>query len=392
MSQNQNAGIVSAPSSGGAGAMNTFADNGGRILRNIHLFCIFWGNPWITPAGPITPTTPTIGNVLDAARRIVDSPYMSGLAQYRRIGRGKVSGTALVNSVVGSSLADPPNPFTDNDVSTLVENLIAGGLVADPNTITDPLYIVFVPTGVGQGGSTIGEHTFYTRGDGVRVPYAWVTNDGTLANLSIILSHEIVEACTDPEGSAFLGIAGTCSGSGWCEIGDICSNSGDVNGVTVQEYYSNREGRCIIPDAAYEKSHTKEHKDKDKDKDKESQKENKDGAKEKDNTKDVKDKDTKDIKDKDTKDVKDKDKEKDKENQKENKDGAKDKENRKENKDGAKEKDRDDFNSISLAISELGAHVSELNQRLANLSGGTGEAFIKPIERPDVGGYVYKEK
>ena len=35
-------------------------------------------------------------------------------------------------------------------------------------------------------------------------------------------THELVEALTDPEGSAVLGIPGTCRQGGWCEIAVIC--------------------------------------------------------------------------------------------------------------------------------------------------------------------------
>jgi hypothetical protein len=196
-------GVVTAES-GEVGAANKFVNNGGPVLTNVHLVLIFWGTAWAN-AG----TTPGVGQVMDSARRIVDSPYMSGLLQYSNIRRGRVSSATLVGSAVSTSPDNPPNPFTDNDVSTLVENLIVGQFVPAPSSLVNPLYVVFVPNGVGQGGSFIGEHTYYTRQDGTRVKFAWVTNNGTIANLTTILSHEIVEACTDPEGSAWLGVSGT---------------------------------------------------------------------------------------------------------------------------------------------------------------------------------------
>ena len=61
------------------------------------------------------------------------------------------------------------------------------------------------------------------------------------------MSHEIVEAATDPEGTGFLGVHGTCDGKGWCEIADICTSTGVVDDVAVRSYWSNQAGECIVP-------------------------------------------------------------------------------------------------------------------------------------------------
>jgi hypothetical protein len=39
-----------------------------------------------------------------------------------------------------------------------------------------------------------------------------------LASVTRIMSHELVESATDPEGGAVLGVARTCRQSRWCEI------------------------------------------------------------------------------------------------------------------------------------------------------------------------------
>jgi hypothetical protein len=104
-----------------------------------------------------------------------------------------------------------------------------------------------MPTGVNSSNTSfIGEHTYYTR-SGQRIHFAWVTNAGNLSSLTRIISHELVESATDPEGSAFLGVAGTCSQGGWCEIGDVCSSTSTLDGVTVQSYWSNQAGACVVP-------------------------------------------------------------------------------------------------------------------------------------------------
>ena len=48
---------------------------------------------------------------------------------------------------------------------------------------------------------------------------------------------------------AILGDVGTCSGEGWCEIGDVCEGIGGiVNGVSVQSYWSQQDMACKVFD------------------------------------------------------------------------------------------------------------------------------------------------
>jgi hypothetical protein len=102
----------------------------------------------------------------------------------------------------------------------------------------------------------IGEHSYFWYWDVdlplgfdvARAHYAWVTSDGTLDTVTTILSHELVEVVTDPEGSGVTG--SSCSAAGWCEIGDVCeSSTGSVGEVIVQSYWSELASACVIPGA-----------------------------------------------------------------------------------------------------------------------------------------------
>jgi hypothetical protein len=66
----------------------------------------------------------------------------------------------------------------------------------------------------------------------------------------VLVSHELVEVATDPQGGGFLGAKGTCDESGWCEIADVCESLSVLDGVTVQAYWSNRDHDCIAPGSA----------------------------------------------------------------------------------------------------------------------------------------------
>ena len=222
-----------------AGGAAKFSDQGGKVLQVVQVQLVYWGSAWTatTPA-----PTPTSAAVTDAVRRILAGPYLTGLNEYRGIGRGFLRGASVITT------SNPPANFTDAQVWNFVNGQITAGALPEPDVDGQTLYVVVMPQGVNASNSGfIGEHTFNSR-NGVRVPFAWITNNGALDSVTRIISHEIVESCTDPEGSAILGVAGTCSQSGWCEIGDVCSSTQVRDGVSVQSFWSDAAGACVVPD------------------------------------------------------------------------------------------------------------------------------------------------
>jgi len=234
------------PKAAGADATKSvaFADKGGRILESVKVQLIFWGTGWKQSASP------SAADIGGAIATILSGPYTSALNQYR----GIRAGTLLGSTTIAES--DPPNPFTTNDVAKFVHDQIKGGVVPEPDVSPDLLYCVILPPGVNSADSSvIGEHSFcfYVDYDPPLdldlnwIHFAWVTNDGTLATVTTIFSHELVESCTDPEGTGWTATSGPCIGSGWCEIGDVCSSTGQVGGVTVQSYWSQNDQACVVP-------------------------------------------------------------------------------------------------------------------------------------------------
>ena len=219
------------------GAVPSFVDQHGPLLTNVDVQLIFWGSSW--GGSP----TPSVVDITNAVANMIDGPYTSALSQYRGIGNGNLRGATVITS------SNPPNPFSDSDIANFLSNLFANGTLPDPSQDSQILYCVIMPVGVNNTSSGfIGEHAFFVYRSNVRAHFAWVTNNGTLDFLTEIFSHELVESCTDPEGSGFLGTPGTCSQGGWCEIGDVCEGSfGTVNGVMVQSYWSQRDNACIFP-------------------------------------------------------------------------------------------------------------------------------------------------
>jgi len=212
-----------------------FVDKHGRVLESPQLYLIYWGSAW--GAAP----TPTVAEITAAVRTLLASAYLTGLTQYRGSGHGALRGSTLVAS-------DPPDRFTDDQVADFVDDQIALGTVPGPDPDNQTVYGVVMPTGVTpESPGWTGEHN-YDKRSGQKIPYAWFSNAGDLAGITGIISHELVEAATNPDGHGFLGVKGTCDGSGWCEIADVCQSTwSTVDGVTVQGYWSNRDNDCIVP-------------------------------------------------------------------------------------------------------------------------------------------------
>ena len=241
-------GADAAPGGGAAGT--SVVDYGGPVIPNVTVRLVFWGSAWA--AG----TSPSADEVTTAVQTLLASSYMAGLNQYRGIGGGAFAGAMT------ESGSDPPNPFSNDDVSRFLTGCFEAGSLPEPETDPSLLYCVIMPPGVAYTSvSTVGEHSYYWYMDYDfpfdldinKVHYAWVMNDGTLSSVSRIFSHELVESVTDPEGDGVqLNAPGICTAdpNNWCEIGDVCSSTGLVGGVTAQSYWSQTDGTCVVPSAS----------------------------------------------------------------------------------------------------------------------------------------------
>jgi hypothetical protein len=231
-------GIAASPATKPAGPGIRFVDFHGPVLRAMQLHLVYWGIDWI---GTLPPTA---DRITAAVRTMMASSFMTGLRQYRDIGRGTLRDA--------TTITDPTAPalFDDHDVRDLLNALFDAGTVASPDQGNQSLYLVMTPFGTrSREHDYAGEHSYYVHA-GQRVRFAWITHDSTLAATTALISHEVVEAVTDPEGSGVLGVDGTCHRLGWCEISDVCSPTGVIDGVVVQSYWSNADGACVVTNTA----------------------------------------------------------------------------------------------------------------------------------------------
>lgn len=212
-----------------------FADNGGPVLSAAQIYIIYWGRTWT----PGLSASPAASQIASAVQTVVASSYLTGLAQYRNIGPATVSRSLVVTA------SDPPSEFTNDHIEAFLDALFDTGALPDPDD--DALYLVTIPAGIhSDANEFVGEHSYYER-HGQPIRYAWTADSLSLDRATRIITHELVESLTDPQGNAILGAPGTCHQHGWCEIADICPSTGLLNGVTVASYWSNAAGECVIP-------------------------------------------------------------------------------------------------------------------------------------------------
>lgn len=250
----EGSGVVMAPekrppSTLAAPAIHT-VDLGGMVKTAVHVGLVFWGTAWGSNL-----TVPSMGNVINAVINILSGTYLDGLAQYRNCGTNErtLQGLAYISFPIGNSPANPPNPFSEQDVQNFIWDLLRQNLI--PISIFDPAHLICVimPPNVNYKGTFAGNHSFLRFNEpwltNWKIHYSWVMNDGTLNFVSSLFSHELVEAMTDPEGDGFQ-VSGsskcTPNSPNWCEIGDVCGGVQSVNGVSVETYWSDNANGCIV--------------------------------------------------------------------------------------------------------------------------------------------------
>jgi hypothetical protein len=248
------AGTLKDPNTlGGPPPAIAFAPGPAQKLNNVHVQLIFWGAWWNNNNPLATQVSNAVGNLLAG-------PYMTYLAQYG-VHRGNVRGTTFAND-------SEPGTFTYQAVGNFIVNLLDNDRLPEPDddwpivfAVIMPLNSAFqgdsrietVPLPPGTVSQVIGANSSiiwndYDLGDVDNDPayFFWTGNDGTLNFITTVLSHELVELATDPNGGDGVRQVG-CSG-GSCQIGDVCQTWCDsVRGVRAQAYWSQLDGNCVLP-------------------------------------------------------------------------------------------------------------------------------------------------
>lgn len=230
-----------------------FTYHGGPVISRVKVFTIFWGT-----------NIPNRAHINAFYQGVTNSAHMDWLAEYntptQTIGRG-----TLLGSHVDS---DPPadEDLADKQIQKEITRLIQAERVPAPDA--DTLYMLHFPKSVSitiDGARSCQQFCAYHgsyQWKGQNVYYGVMPEvaggcgacGGTsdkFQNTTIIASHELIEAITDP-GVGLANERNDISFLAWYddqhgEVGDVCEvASGVVDGWAVQAEYSMVAGRCII--------------------------------------------------------------------------------------------------------------------------------------------------
>ncbi len=226
--------LVSFSTGCDAPANSLASSGGGPTLRNVAVHLLFWGSQWNN-----NPSPPT-AQVIDAVSTVLSSAYMTGLSQYG-VGPGTLTAAGIVTG------ADPANPFSDGEVQNVIKGLFGDGAIPGPGP--EDLYLVIAPANYVPNISNVnGEHSDFVTFPDSGFPvtwYGWVSHNGTLGSLMPVLTHELVEAVTDPNGGGIQ--VDPRNSTNWHEICDVCCSTYPLDGVVVSSYWSQRDSACIVP-------------------------------------------------------------------------------------------------------------------------------------------------
>ncbi len=213
----------------------TYGD--GPFIKNAQVQLIFWGSSW-----KISPLNDTAWQIALDLAQLFAGPYMLGMSQYGNIA------PASLNTYfpIFDDSTEPVEPVTGDNLAAYIKALIINGKVPDFRSNDQIVYAVFTDGFSSDVGTAAGWHRWNFL-DGQAFHFAWMS-----APLTWIASHEILETCSDPEGSGY-----TQTPPG-IEICDICEdtylrpapdNSGTdlSDGIEAAAYWSNIDGRCIVP-------------------------------------------------------------------------------------------------------------------------------------------------
>src|SRR5439155_7913352 len=203
-----------------------------------HVAMIFWGANW----GNGT-STPANGTVTAAVRdNILNGPYLGNLSAYRAaFGNGSIFSSYFITNT------SPGSTFTSGQVQSMVTTNVNNGTLPRPTVDSQLLYFVVTQSGSSDPSEGLnGAHSTFTDNQNNIGHYGWACNDGTIDYLTLVISHEIVEAMTDPEGTA-IQVNPRNAGS-WNEVSDGTSQaySARVGGSVVQSYWLQSKKAWVV--------------------------------------------------------------------------------------------------------------------------------------------------
>jgi hypothetical protein len=215
-------------------------DQGGPVITHADVDLIFWGSGWNNNPALMT-------NVTNSVNSIMNSPYLSGLSQYRGIGSGQLYRTDFITGT--SPAAHTTIAQYDAFVRT---NLNNGALPVTPSMDSQILYMVIPQPGTtdpaeGAGGAHGTDLSSFGR-----FHYGWSENISSLDDITNVVSHELTETVTDPEVNFHNAFVVPTTHDELCD-GEAQNYSYRLNGVLVQSSLSQSDHAYDVYDGNVQK-------------------------------------------------------------------------------------------------------------------------------------------
>jgi hypothetical protein len=186
---------------------------------------VFWGTGWLTTEAN------QLADMTVAWTALANDPrFYSGMSEYG-IDSGSLKGTYISNPNIASGA------ISESDIQTELQKEIADGSL--PSFDRNSIFVIEMPPGsVSKYDNDNGFGAHHASVSGINYAVIDYDQDGIM---NVNTSHEIYEACTNPDGSGFYG-----AGGGETEIGDYCANSTyELDGYTIQTLWGQKECACI---------------------------------------------------------------------------------------------------------------------------------------------------
>jgi hypothetical protein len=231
------------------GALNATSD-GGAVLggsSDVHIYNIFWGSYWRTSAGQ------NYANLIESSIDPIfhSSRYLDNLFQYG------IGHRASVDPRPGTmhfafNYSEPQSGFSTLDTYNAALNAVQQGLPVDSNAI----YFVITPPGTTSGevvvkddGTVVPVAAYHTYSTVHSVPFTigWIGTDSTVDYVTRLLSHEVVEAMTDPNLDAWH-VSPANPPENEIADNEAEAYSYRVNGYLVQAYWSQNDTAFRVDD------------------------------------------------------------------------------------------------------------------------------------------------
>jgi len=210
-----------------------------RVLSVPHVSVVYWH----------TLSVPAETQAVVA--KMVNSGYICGALSEYGAGKPVIDGAFSYADGAVQNFDDTrgaPAKSTSSDIVAGLERLISGGALPDPCTNPDRLYLVVMPPGSSCSTKNLtGSHNYALCQSANResmIHYAWViqTEGNDIDGFTRRLSHEFLEACTNPEPP-----------NGWTFDAktEICDFVGDAHGtedgIAMSAYYSHQDNAIKRP-------------------------------------------------------------------------------------------------------------------------------------------------